>query len=239
MLTIITDDTTARGPWLYALHDGGPQNVTSALAKEWDDWTIIVSTKTDKWKDLWETAASKNLTKLDTLKADGSDVFHTLVLAPSHGVDNGTNLQWLPRVGTTKVSPTNIEGWNESKVHAKELPVGVAIEMAIIHGFDALHVHCCNVGMHLQTYRVHYSVLEPLPKILRVTAFKQIVWESYNCNAADKWLVGGLKQRAMKDDKYVIPRGDGWLFRFQIVGEILGLTKKAIKLGAMGKRGRE
>jgi hypothetical protein len=238
MITFLTDASTERGPWLSALHDGGPTNITSALATEWDDWSIIISTKKDTWKEFLKTAEVASLEKQEVLQADGSEVTHTLVFAPSHGVDDGAALQWLPKVGTKKSYPANFEEWMNTKVHAHDLPVGVAIEMAFMLKCSSLHFHCCNVAMHLKTYEKQHIIKNP--KTLRVTGFNNILWESYNANLADKWLRGGLQQRAKEDGKYLIPRGDGWLFRFSFVGSALALAQTPRLLGAQGgKRGRE
>ena len=61
-------------------------------------------------------------------------------------------------IGTKQKTPTTLEGWSNTKVHTLELPVGGAIEMALLNGFDSLHFHCCNVGKHLKTYKVHASL---------------------------------------------------------------------------------
>lgn len=49
---VIDSSSEAKG-WLYTLEDAGPRNATSALAKSYADWIIIVSTKKDTWSSLW------------------------------------------------------------------------------------------------------------------------------------------------------------------------------------------
>ena len=128
-----------------------------------------------------------------------------------------------------------VEEWLVCKVHAFELPVNIAIAMALQNGFMAVHFHCCNVTLHIETYVVHAE--ENFPDIVRVTAFKGIVWGTPHANIADKWLINGLKQRA-KDEhgKPVIPLSDGWLFRLAFSGLLLGKTQKSNLLGAKRTR---
>ena len=62
-----------------------------------------------------------------------------------------------------KTNPITVEEWSVGKVHAFELPVSIAIAMAIQNGFIAVHFHCCNVALHIQTYAVHAEEHFPDP----------------------------------------------------------------------------
>ena len=236
MLTIIVDTSSDRDGFISTIEYGGPDGVTSALGGGWGAWTIVVTQKNDKWEDVWKAVKDDNHEKSRVFEEAGKTVFHTLCFAPSHGVDDGSGLQWLPKAGTKmKAAPTKVEEWLVCKVHAFELPVSIAIAMALQHGFMAVHFHCCNVALHIETYVVHAE--ENFPDIVRVTAFKGIVWGTPHANIADKWLINGLKQRA-KDEhgKPVIPLSDGWLFRLAFSGLLLGKTQKSNLLGAKRTR---
>lgn len=223
ILTLIVDSASEAKGWLNTLEDAGSRNVTSSLAKNYADWLIIVSTKIDTWSSLWKKVVKSRDAKSHAFEKKGFVVVHTLVFAPSHGVFDGSSLQWLPAVRSMpRLKPrTSLHEWLIARVHGTELPVNMAMEMALQHSYAAVHFHCCNVGMHLGTLLVtprNRVVKNVTP--LRVTAFKQVSWVSYNANSADRWIVSGFQQRAE-----FIPIGDGWLFRVVKDGDRFALTE--------------
>ena len=231
ILTIIVDTSSNRDGFIRAIEHGGPDGVTSALGRGWGAWTIVITEKGDKWKQVWKTCFLANDPKIRGFQDEGNTVHHTLCFAPSHGVNDGVNLQWLPKAFTKmKTAPVTVEEWLESSVHAFELPVSIALAMAFQNGFMAVHFHCCNVALELDTLAFYGD--DNFPDILRVTAFKGVIWGTPHANIADKWLVRGLPQRGKEEDgKLQIPLGDGWLFRLAFSGLHLGKTQKSRLLG--------